>query len=140
LIVVDQDATAEQREAARQKADSLRQRVQAGEDFSQLARENTDDEGTRETGGELLWLTRGQTLPAFETAAFALQAGELSEVVESPIGYHLIKLLERTEEREITFEEASPRIEQFLQQQEYQKGLRELAEKLKAKAEVEIFL
>ncbi|HET7226530.1 MAG TPA: peptidyl-prolyl cis-trans isomerase, partial [Candidatus Eisenbacteria bacterium] len=75
---------------ARARADSVLKRLDAGEDFATLARQVTDDEATRDAGGDLGSFGRGAMLPAFENAAFALKVGETSRVVKSEVGYHII--------------------------------------------------
>src|SRR6185503_18555968 len=84
------------RQKARQKAEDLLKRLKAGEDFAQLAMANSDDTGSKLKGGDLGWVTRGQTPPSFEKAAFALaKPNDLSPVVESPFGFQIVQLLER---------------------------------------------
>ena len=80
--------------AARQKAEDLLKRVRAGEDFATLAKEFSEDPGSRAQGGDLGWFSRGEMVKEFEDAAFALKEGEVSGVVESPFGYHIIKVEE----------------------------------------------
>jgi hypothetical protein len=80
---------------ARQKAEDLLRRVRAGEDFAALAKEYSEDPGSRAQGGDLGWFGRGQMVKPFEDAAFALKEGEVSGVVESPFGFHIIKVEER---------------------------------------------
>jgi serine/threonine-protein kinase len=79
---------------ARLAAERLRRRALNGEDFAMLARMNSDDRRVRETSGDLGFITRGQTVPAFERAAFALSVGQISEVVSTDFGFHVIKRLE----------------------------------------------
>ena len=84
------------REAARARIDALRARVvDGGEDFAELARKNSQDPGSGRAGGELGWAPRGTFVPEFEAAAYRLEVDEVSEVVESPFGFHIIQLLER---------------------------------------------
>lgn len=80
---------------ARAKVEEVLKRVKAGEDFVALAKEYSTDPGSKENGGDLGWFGRGRMVPEFEKAAFALQAGQISEIVESPFGFHIIKVDER---------------------------------------------
>ncbi|HEX6924389.1 MAG TPA: peptidylprolyl isomerase [Longimicrobiaceae bacterium] len=88
------EATPEQRDSVRALAESLRQRAQQGEDFAELARQYSQD-GSAQRGGDLDYFGRGRMVAPFEEAAFALQPGEISEVVETPFGYHVIKVEDR---------------------------------------------
>lgn len=140
LVGADQNASPEQREEARKKTENIRARALEGEDFAVLARENSDDPGSKANGGELPWVGRGDTVPPFEAAAFALSPGEISDVVETRYGYHVIKLAERREGGVIPYDEAEPRIEQFLREQAIQERVRSEIETLKAAGDVELFL
>jgi peptidyl-prolyl cis-trans isomerase SurA len=80
---------------ARARAESLRRRIQAGEDFHELARTHSDDPGSAVKGGDLGWVTGGEVVPQFAQAMQALPVGELSEPVQSSFGFHLIRVLER---------------------------------------------
>ena len=140
LVMADENATPEQREEAKKKIEDVRARAIAGEDFATLARENSDDPGSKANGGELDWVQRGDTVPPFEAAAFALSPGEISEVVETRYGYHVIKLAERKEGESVSFEEAEPRIEKLLRDQEVQQRLRGAIETLKTSGDVQIFI
>lgn len=80
-----------QRAEARKKIDDLLARVRAGEDFAALAREHSEDTGSARDGGDLGYFHKGKMVPEFENAAFALKAGEVSDVVESSFGFHIIR-------------------------------------------------
>ena len=95
LIAVPQNATAEQAEAAKQKADSLYAALKAGADFAALAKQHSKDPGSARQGGLLPWIGPNNTVKEFEAAAYALQAGEMSQPVLTQFGYHIILMKER---------------------------------------------
>ena len=91
LVKVPQGVNDEQKQEARKKIDAIRERVQKGEDFAKVARLESDD-GSAADGGDLGCFQRGAMVKPFEDAAFALSPGEISPVVETQFGFHLIKL------------------------------------------------
>lgn len=95
LLRVPEDATPEQRDSVRALAEELQQRAAAGEDFAALAEQHSADPGSASDGGDLGYFGRDQMVPPFEDAAFALDVGEVSDVVETPFGYHVIKVEDR---------------------------------------------
>jgi hypothetical protein len=98
LFQTTADATPEQRQQAQARAQAAQRRAAGGEDFAALAAETTEEPGGRERGGDLGWFGRGRMVPQFEEAAFALQPNQVSPVVESPFGYHVIKVEDRRQQ------------------------------------------
>lgn len=96
LFSFPDQATQAQRDSVRKLAESVRRRAVAGEDFATLAREYSQDKGTAAKGGELGSFGRGDLAPSLEKAAMALEPGQISEVVESPYGLHIIRLESKT--------------------------------------------
>ena len=119
LIGINQNAGKEAQEAAKQLADSIYSVLKGGADFAQLARKYSTDINSAMNGGELQHLQRGQTVPEFEKALFALKPGEVSAPVLSPFGYHIIKMGGRGSFP--TYDTLRPDIMQYIEM----RGLRE---------------
>lgn len=113
LIKVDEKASDEVKAEARAKAEGLLARAKKGEDFAKLAQTHSEDTGSAKKGGDLGWNPKGRMVKPFDDAQFALAAGEISDIVESSFGFHVIKV-EGVREGDVPVDEAK----------------RELAEKL----------
>lgn len=95
LLRLDQQASAEEQAKAKVRIDSIYQALKAGADFAELAKKMSQDPGSARQGGELPFTQHGQLVKEYEDAAFALQPGEMSGIVQSPYGYHIILMKER---------------------------------------------
>jgi peptidyl-prolyl cis-trans isomerase SurA len=91
-IVIAPEPTPAARAVARARAESLLAQARHGADFETLARRYSDDPGTKDRGGDLGWFRRGMMVPTFDRAAFSLRPGQISDVVLTPFGYHIIKV------------------------------------------------
>jgi peptidyl-prolyl cis-trans isomerase C len=141
LIKVEKDATPADKTKAKGKAEVILAQLKKGGDFVKLAKENSDDPGSKDQGGDLSWIQKGQTVPTFEAAAWALKTKtELSPVVESPFGYHIIQLLDVQDARTMPYEEVKGRIGDFLKQQQGQEMVKAKIQDLRTKAKVETFI
>jgi peptidyl-prolyl cis-trans isomerase D len=122
LIAVAPDAPAQAREKAKAKAESILKQLDRGADFSKLAAQYSDDPGSRDHGGDLGFFERGQMIKPFEDAAFSLKPGQLSAVVGTRFGYHIIKVNEVKPAHTDTLAEAKPRIVESLRARAGQKA------------------
>ncbi|HEY8996642.1 MAG TPA: peptidylprolyl isomerase [Edaphobacter sp.] len=95
LIAVPQGADAKTDQAAKAKADDLLKQIKNGGNFADLASKNSDDPGSKTQGGELGWLDRGRTVPEFDKTAFSLPAGQISDVIKTQFGYHILQVEEK---------------------------------------------
>jgi peptidyl-prolyl cis-trans isomerase C len=139
LIKVDPKADKAQKAEALKKVEKMQQKVKKGEDFAALAKESSQCPSSGK-GGDLGYFGRGQMVKPFEEAAFTLKPGEVSDIVETRFGYHLIKVMDKKPETTIPYKDAKNRIEQRLQNEKVQKEVKLYVEKLKEKAKVERFL
>ena len=141
LIEAGPDAAPAERDAARGRAEAIRSEATAGgADFAALAREHSDDRATAPAGGELGFVVRGQTVPPFEEALFALQPGEIGPVTESRFGFHVIRADGRRDARVVPFEEAGGGIRRMLVEQAREALTAELIARLRAAGEIETYL
>jgi peptidyl-prolyl cis-trans isomerase C len=131
--------TPEAKTAARAKAQDLLTQIKGGADFAALAKQHSND-GSAASGGDLGFFPRGQMVKAFEDAAFALKPGEVSPIVESEFGYHIIKAAEHRDARTVPLAEVSDRIAQALRQQKQQQLAQEYVQSLKTRGKVEILM
>lgn len=137
LRKLDAGSSDAERQAARELLDDIRRQVDAGGDFAALAREHSED-GSAARGGDLGFFGPGMMVKPFEQAAFALSTGEMSAIVETRFGLHLIQLLERKPGGFVTEADAAGQIRSYLFNQRYQQALGEAVEELREAASIEI--
>ena len=138
LIKVDKSASEEDKKQAQKKAEDILSKIKAGEDFAKLASEFSDDPGSKSKGGDLGFFARGRMVKPFEDAAFALKVGEVSGIVESPFGYHIIKAEERKDAGVETYDTAKDKIRQRLVQERAKSTVTEFIDKAMKDANVEL--
>ncbi len=117
-------------------AEDLLARARKGEDFAKLARDFSNDTPSKERGGEYIF-PRGQMVAEFEAAAFSLNTNQVSDLVTTKFGYHIIKLSEKIPAKKTPYAEVSDKIKDYLQQQEADKLLPAYLEKIKKEAGLE---
>jgi len=136
LIMVSPDAGEEEKSEAKSRIEEIRGRIAAGEDFAELAGRFSED-GSSANGGDLGYFQREQMVKPFADAAFSLEIGELSEVVTTQYGFHLIRVTDRREESVVPFEQVQMQIFQYLQREKVMVAIEELAAELRSQAEIE---
>jgi peptidyl-prolyl cis-trans isomerase C len=139
LIKVDPKGGDKEKAAARKKIEEIQKKLKNGGDFEALAKEFSDDP-SRDRGGDLGYFTKGRMVKPFEEAAFSLQVGQVSGIVETTYGYHLIMVVDRKPEGKTSYEDAKQRIQQVLKNEMLRTQLRAHIDELKAKADIERFL
>lgn len=112
LIAVDQDADAQADAAARAEAEALLARIEAGEDFAELAREHSDDPGSKVNGGDLGFAPKAAFVGPFSDALFSMQVGEVRGPVKTTFGYHLIRLDEISADQTRPYDEVRDEIKE----------------------------
>lgn len=117
ILIKTQGKPKEELPKLKTKAEDLLKQLHSGGDFAALAKKNSEDPGSAEKGGELGPIVRGQTVPNFEKAAFSLKPGELSGIVETEYGYHILQVESKQEAHTQTFEEVRPQLTADAQKQ-----------------------
>ncbi len=139
LIKVDPGAEEAKKAEARTKIESVQAKLKKGEDFGALAKEYSEGPSGPK-GGDLGFFGRGQMVKPFEETAFSMKPGQVSGMVETRFGYHLIMVAERTPESTLSYEEVKDRLEQYLKQQKVQEAIAAYVETLQGKAKIERFV
>ncbi len=141
LMTIDPKTKAELskelKEAKHKQIEDILKRARAGEDFAKLAKEFSEDPGSKDNGGEYKF-PRGQMVPEFEAAAFSLNTNQVSDIVTTQYGYHIIKLSEKIPAKKIELAAVADRVKQSLLDQAIQKQFATYYAKVKKEAKVEI--
>ncbi len=116
--------------AVRAKAEELLKQVKSGADFAELAKKNSEDEASAKNGGDLDYFGRGRMIPEFEQVAFALQPGQVSDLVKTSYGYHIIKLVDKKPGTAKTLAEVRQQISDQLASERAQAQAADLAQNL----------
>ena len=139
LVAFDQDGGETAESKAKTEIETIQKELQAGKDFSELAAKFSKCPSSAK-GGDLGYFRRGQMDKAFEDAAFGLKPGEISSIVKTRFGFHLIRLEGRNPERNIPFEEAGEKIASYLKKREVNQKIEEQLTQLKGTASIKKML
>ena len=118
--------------AVKKQAEEILAKVKAGADFAELAKKNSQDEGSAVKGGDLDFFGRGQMVPEFDKAAFSMKPGEISDLVKSQFGYHIIKVTDKRAPTTRTLAEVRAQIEDQLKFEQAQTAAQKLSEQVAA--------
>jgi peptidyl-prolyl cis-trans isomerase D len=118
ILLKTTDMSADDQKKQEARANDLLAKIKGGADFAKLATENSDDPGSKARGGDLDWVVKGQTVPNFEAAAFSLKKGELSSVVKTEYGFHILQVMDREDAKVKPFEEAKAELAAELKKQQ----------------------
>lgn len=105
ILLMTQNKSADDTKKLEAKAADLLKQVKAGGDFAEVAKKNSDDPGSAPKGGDLGWVTKGQMVPNFEATAFSLKKGEISNVIKTEYGFHIVQVTDREDARVKPFDE-----------------------------------
>ncbi len=137
LIRAAESDTPEVRAEARKRADAILAGVRGGKDFAAEAQANSGDQGSAVKGGDVGLFPRGRMVPQFEETAFALKVGDISDVVETPFGFHILKVTDRQEARTLPLEEVQGKIVEYLERTKGDRAIQAILEEARAKAKIE---
>jgi len=139
LFIVDENASEQVRASKKQQASQVLQKIRSGGDFSELANNHSEDVSAS-SGGEVGWLTKGHLVPEFEEVAFRLKSGEVSDIVESRYGFHIIKVEKIRPGKAKPLGEVKEKIKQILSFESRQKKYKSWMDDLKKNSMIQITL
>jgi len=150
LIRVDEKADLKTQSAALKKIQEVQAKVKKGEDFAALAKEYSEDPGSKENGGDLGFFSKDTMVPEFSKVAFALKPGQVSDLVKTSFGYHVIKVEETKPAKQLALEDEVPvaadkkvKVKEYIQNMLYQqvmeKKFEDWLKELKGKSKIETY-
>ena len=140
LIMVPKDSDAAVKTSARTKAADILKDVKAGKDFAALAKQHSQDPGSAPKGGDLGFFQQGQMVGPFNDVAFKLTPGQVSDLVETEFGFHIIKVAEKQPARTVPLDEVRPQLEQYLEKTNREQQTDAFVNGLKTKGKIEILI
>jgi peptidyl-prolyl cis-trans isomerase C len=139
LVKLEPEADEAARQEAKRKIETILKKAKGGADFAELAKKHSEGPSAPK-GGDLGFFSRGQMVKPFEEAAFSLKTGEVSGVVQTIYGYHIIKVEEKKEPQTVAEEDVREQIRQFLYSKKLQNAVHQRVNNLRQQAKVEILL
>jgi peptidyl-prolyl cis-trans isomerase D len=133
LVHVREGSSEEEERVAKEKAEEILSRVRKGESFQELAKQFSDDPGSKALGGDLGWFKRGVMVPEFDQAVFSTRPGEVTGPVRTRFGYHIIEVLEKEEKGSQPYEKVRPLLEKDLRTKKGVEKATEIGNRIKEK-------
>ncbi len=134
ILIRAEAKDAEASAKAKQKAESIQKEAAGGKDFSQLAKQYSEDPGTKDRGGEIGFISKGMVVPEFEQAAFSMKVGEVSPVIQTPYGFHILKVDEIQEAKTEPLEKVKDQVDALLRNRKAREMAYDLADQAYAVA------
>jgi peptidyl-prolyl cis-trans isomerase C len=140
LIRCAPDATDEVKKQKRTQIEAARALVKGGEKFADVAKKVSEDPGSAAKGGDLGFFPRGRMVPEFDIAAFSLKTNEVSDVITTQFGYHILLVIERKPAQTVPFDEVKDELGQYLKQRKSNESARNHVAELRKTAKVDVLL
>ncbi len=140
LFMVDPDASADVVKQKEEAAAKAAERAAAGEDFTKLAKELSEEPGASESGGDLGFFPKDRMVPEFAEAAFAQKVGDISKPVKSQFGWHVIKVTDKKAAGTLPFDQVKEQVVSYLKSTNQREAVQAVLNKLKESAKIETFL
>jgi peptidyl-prolyl cis-trans isomerase C len=138
LVAVGKDDSDKVKAQKKEKIENIRKQLLSGGDFAALARKNSDCP-SKEVGGDLSFIKKGQMVKAFEVAAFSQEKNAIGPVIKTEYGYHIIQVLDKKQAKKVTLEEAKGKISTFLEQRKKMESFNNYLKSLRDKAKIIIY-
>lgn len=138
LVSVGKDDTDAVKKEKKEKIENIHKQLLSGANFADLARKNSDCP-SKEVGGDLNFIRRGQTVKTFEDAAFSQKVNVIGPVIKTEYGYHIIQVLDRKPGRKVTLDEAKAKIAAYLEQQKKVQMFNDILKNLREKAKIVVY-
>ncbi len=139
ILIKPQSQDLASKTKAFEKAKNIRQKLLKGEDFEEIAQKESEDKESAKRGGDIGYAIKGMLPEQMEKTAFSINPGEISDIIETPFGYHIIQVTEKKIAQKIKFELVKDDISNIMMQQKFADELQKYVEELKKKAKIEIF-
>ena len=140
LFMVDPDASADVVKQKEEAAAKAAERAAAGEDFTKLAKELSEEPGASESGGDLGFFPKDRMVPEFAEVAFAQKVGDISKPVKTQFGWHVIKVTDKKEAGTVPFDQVKEQVVSYLKSTSQREAVQAVLNKLKESAKIETFL